>query len=139
MKKLLVALFVLFALSLARLSYAANSGAPSGSINSFEIGQATGTAPVLVTSGTGSLADIIISTGAAADFVQCFDSASATGYTATAVALAGTSTAPKIGQLSVAATNTTTGFPAGTPSQYFANGLVCLKSAAGDNAQVLWK
>jgi len=138
MKKWLIAFGILFAALPAR---AALSGAPIGQgTNSYEIGQATGTTAILVVSGGGSLYNVVVATGAAGDFVVCYDSASALGYAAGgAASVPGTTTAPKLAQTTVAATNTTTGFPANVQPVYFANGLVCIKSVAGDNCQVHWR
>ncbi|HXT00358.1 MAG TPA: hypothetical protein VN915_06760 [Elusimicrobiota bacterium] len=96
----------------------------------FEIGVSTPAATfVLLTTGQGTLNNLVISsrTAAAGDFCVAFDSASTSGLT---IEGDGTSVAPRIMATSVVATNTVTPQPANAPAVPFLNGIAVGCSAA---------
>lgn len=120
--KLLVFIAALFAAKSA-------SAAPRQAVLPFEIGIASSTAFVQVTTGSGWLFDVHKTSGTAADFTVCFDTGSVSGLGLT---LDGTVAAPRIATVFITATNTTTGLPnrAASTGIGFTNGLACANSAA---------
>lgn len=89
-----------------------------------EIGISTPAATgVLVTTGPGTLINIVISsvTAAAGDFCVAFDSASTSGLT---LESDGKAAAPRIMGTSIVAANTVTAQPAGAPAVPYTNGIV---------------
>lgn len=117
------------------------SAAFAGGASVCEIGVSSGTNIVSCAVNNGASSDlslyqISIETGAAADNCVCFDSATPTGLN---IGNDGTAAAPRIGEVSVTATNTTTTEPAGTIGRNAANGLMCGKSAAGGRCSVRYK
>lgn len=116
-----------------RPAYAA---APPNSISQFELGVGTGTTITQVTTSSGFLYDIVLSSGAAGDYAVCWDSGSVTGIALTSD---GTSSAPRFPTVFVTATNTTSSYPAHVPPIGFSNGLVCASSAAGRRVNILYR
>lgn len=122
MKKYIAAVFILGALFFSPKSVFAV--APSV----MELTPSTGTTVTLITTGPGTLFNIVMSTGTAADQAVCYDSSDT--FHVSGVNMIGTAANPELARVAVTASNTTTGLPVSGPIINFNLGLACVQSAA---------
>ncbi len=117
MKKIMILSLLVLGLCLAKEAKASN--AP------FNLWSVPAASATIVTTGPGSLFNTVISSGAAGEYVVCWDSANVTGLTGTA------GVGVELSRLFIDVSTKTTGLPvpAGPNVIPFVNGLVCLQSA----------